>query len=193
MTYKIVELSENDIPQVLAIQSELAIGPDILERGEKVAPNGLLISGHTENDFCKYLASGGSLFGAYDNDQLVGYIFTVPGKAFVEKIADVEIEWEVGVDGEQAEALIRSGDYIYLDQIAVHWTHQKKGVSDNLLKCIEDEFSGQTFLSLVIISPIDNIRSRNFFTRKGFKKLCEIVFSRYGTMDSPRGILFEKR
>ena len=193
MNIEVVELSENGIPLVLDIQRELAIGPDILDRGEKVAPNGLLISGHTEDDFRAYLLSGGRLFGAYDSDELVGYVFIVPGKHFVDKIADVEIEWEKGVDGGQADEFVRSGDYLYLDQIAVRWSYQKRGVSDDLLQRVENEFLGQTFLALVIISPIDNIRSRNFFTRKGFKKFCEIVFPRYGTMASPRGILFKKR
>ena len=70
MAIRTSKLSHSHITQVLGIQSELAIGADMIARGEAVAPKGLLISGHERDDLARYLENGGRLYGAWDGETL---------------------------------------------------------------------------------------------------------------------------
>lgn len=189
----VVQITIADIDRVFELQTALAIADELIERGESVALNGLLVAGHTREDLERYLSSDGRVYGAYESNDLIGYIFVASPASFTPKYRKASVTW---VDVEQrnvSREMIEANRYVYLDQIGVHWKYHNKGVSTALLEYVETMCRDETIIALVMTSPIDNVRSRKFFEKQGYTKICDIAFPTYGTITNFEGILVSKR
>lgn len=192
--YEVVELSTEHLLEVLSVQEELAIGKKLIEAGEKIAPRGLLICGYERQDFEEYLKRGAKIFGAYgEGRKLMGYILLTPSEMFFPKFVDARVDWEESIDFDFYQKKIMHNEYVYLDQIGVVWDRQQTGLSDILLQNVERMYGDQSIITLIMTSPIDNVRSRNFFAKNGYQKICDIAFDRYGTIKNFQGILLHKK
>lgn len=87
----VVQLAMADINKVLEVQSELAIADELSVCGETLAQRGLLISGHTREDLEKHLSTKGHIFGVFEGDDLIGYVFVAPAVRFSPKYQEASV------------------------------------------------------------------------------------------------------
>ncbi len=157
------------LEEILAIQ-----GPLIAKRNSKNLDQGFLISAFTEIELRNIIQSGGHIHVAQMNQKTIAYILTCPIREFTDLITS-----STQATGTlESNETIRFGDYRYLYQIAVAKNHARKGVNTQLLayaKTIEQ----MPLLTDVLISPLDNDASVQFFKKNGFNSIGYLFLSSY--------------
>lgn len=193
-SYTIETISRDSVDVVIDIQEELAIGDKLLRDGITVAPRGMLISGHNKEALQHYLDEGGKIFVASAEEQYhIGYTLVAPGRVFTPKYLKSKVNWVNHDWRGKITPIIEGNNYIYLDQIGVRWKYHRKGVASALLRHVEKVYDGQDIIVLIITSPLYNISSAKFFKNHNYVKICDIHFSKFGTLSQCDGLLVWKR
>jgi len=181
------------LSDIVAVQKKLTIGKKMLRRKIFRADSGLLISGYTINELEEYMKLGGKSYLARNNDgRPLGYILVSPSKLFSQKLKKAKSEWKPLSERRKLDSAIWNNNFIYLDQVGVLFEYHKSGLAYDLLKTLEADNVGKMIVTLIMDKPIDNVRSKQFFARNGYKIFCTVLFSQYGTIKNFEGSLLYK-
>jgi GNAT superfamily N-acetyltransferase len=172
-------VDDSAIDAAIAIQSELSIAGRLFANRVKESEEGFLISGHSHAAIADTIENGGgALFLVRDNssDENVGYLLARDPKPDDNKLDTATRDWVDDTTRGRYERILDRKEYVYLDQVGMLWNHHGNGAAAQLLTSFEENFEGRDIVTLVMLKPITNKRSRAFFTKMGYTEACHLSF-----------------
>jgi ribosomal protein S18 acetylase RimI-like enzyme len=156
------------IEAVLGLQREW-----LVDASSNAGQDGFLISRFDEAELARLVSNGGVLYCLRDELGLSAYLLMVPGTEFLGLFENPE----TGVLQDGPEKLDRA-TLRYLSQIAVARRSARTGVGSLLLKRALERAGGPVVTD-VLVTPLFNRASCEFFVRNGFEERGELRLARY--------------
>jgi O-methyltransferase involved in polyketide biosynthesis/GNAT superfamily N-acetyltransferase len=117
----------------------------------------------------------GSLYYIEEKDKIIGYAIVTPLNDFFKLCTNNKSDHLIN---HSPLELINASLFCYLYQIAVDKDSQYKGVGTSLIKYIKEN-AGKNILTDILIKPIKNKASLNFFAKNNFKQYGNLFVNNY--------------
>lgn len=173
--------SAEKLQKVVALQQNLTLPTDLSDNLQKWEESGFLMSGYTEDEIKSFLTPYGLLSCALSDDksQICSYILSLSKEGFFYRYGDIKLFF----DNNDIAQRFKNAPVNYLSQMATDPEWQGQGVSTRLYEFYESQLTESMVMALVLREPVTNQKSKDFFTKQGFKTQGESRAENYRGFD----------
>jgi hypothetical protein len=179
--------SRLDLPAVLQLQGEHQLNSWMDANGR----HGFLVSGYSAPELEDLLDSRGLLLVATSQAGVpVGFLIASSGESYLRRHPKTQVVWSHDARTGVLAARFSSGDFRYLDQMAVARASFGTGLGTELLRRAISLDPGNLCFGAVISKPVRNERSHIVFRKAGLVEVGSLITPKYRGFDSLESTLF---